>query len=664
MNCSFYIKTLFFCTLFFCSQLLTAQIFINELDADTPGIDNKEFVEIRTLSPNTSLNGYILVFFNGNPASSTANLSYYTIDLSNITTDINGIATVGCNSVSPVPDKIFPDNIIQNGEDAIAIYQAPATAFPDGTLATTTNLVHALAYDTSDPDAIAIMALLGIALPQMQMNENEHNAQQTESIQRKNDGSFEVKLPTPGAMNDSSGVLFNGISILASNANRTEGDTIHITITTQTPVTTALNFNISLSNGNFNLADYTGNVNVAIPAGSSTWSTVITTVDDTNNEGDETAKIKIGAIPTGFNKLNDNLEIIIIDNDFTIDPWGPPTQPTYGIVASTAPVGYYNSINGLSGSALKQALQNIIADSTVVRAHNYGDMIEILKEADHNPKNGNQVCLMYVETPRAKYDFQTTSTGTGKWNREHIYPQSRGGYSNGTADIPDGINVYLPTNANDLLAGHADAHHLRAEDATENSTRNNKDYGQDYNGPTGNQGSWKGDVARAVFYMCVRYNGLDVVTGNPNDTTTYQLGDLDSLLLWNNLDPRDDFEMYRNNYIYTWQMNRNPFIDLPDLASYIWGSNVGQIYHVPLFTTDHTINTLDIYPNPIHSFFYINHNAHKGSFYLYNLNGQLVQNTPFENNNPIQIAQTPGIYLGKFVIDTQTPMFKMIQIIE
>jgi hypothetical protein len=271
---------------------------------------------------------------------------------------------------------------------------------------------------------------------------------------------------------------------------------------------------------------------------------------------------------------------------------------------------------------------------------------------------------MYVETPRAKYDFQTTGTGTGKWNREHIYPQSRGGYSNGTSDIPDGINVYLPTNANDLMAGHADAHHIRAEDATENSTRNNKDYGQDYNGPIGNLGSWKGDVARAVFYMCVRYNGLDVVAGNPNDTTTYQLGDLDSLLLWNTIDPRDDFEMNRNNYIYTWQMNRNPFIDLPDLASYIWGSNAGQIYNVPLTTTHYSSKTIDIYPNPIHAYFYIHHNAPKGSFYLYNLNGQLVQNTPFENSNPIQITQTPGIYLGKFVMDNNAPIFKTIQVVE
>lgn len=664
MNKLFTIKHITILVCIFFSQIANAQIFINELDSDTPGIDTKEFVEIRSLVPNTSLSGYVLVFFNGNSASSTANLSYYTIDLSNLTTDVNGIATIGCNGVSPVPDIIFTDNIIQNGEDAIALYQAPASAFPDGTLATTTNLVHALAYDTSDPDALALMALLGIVAPQVQMDENANSAQTTESIQRKNDGSFEVKLPTPGAMNDGTGIQYNGISILASNANKTEGDTIHISMTTQNPVVgSALNFNISLASGNFNLADYTGSVNVSIPVGSSSWSTIITVVDDINNEGDETATIKIGAIPAGYNKLNDNVEIIIIDNDYTIDPWGPPTQPTYGIVTSTAPAGYYNSIDGLAGSALKQALQNIIADSTVVRAHNYGDIIDILKEADHDPKNGNKVCLMYVEKSSPKYNFQTTGIGTGKWNREHIYPQSRGGYSNGTTDIPDGINVYLPTNANDLMAGHADAHHIRAEDATENSTRNNKDYGQDYDGPTGNAGSWKGDVARAVLYMCVRYNGLDVIAGNPNDTTTYKLGDLDSLLLWNNLDPRDDFEMNRNNYIYTWQKNRNPFIDLPDLASYIWGANLGQTYHLPLAVNAINSKLVEIFPNPTTHTLFVTGNFTTGAISMINLHGQIVQSSNFTHNQPISIHLPTGIYVAKINIENEV-VIKLIQVVE
>src|SRR5690606_22425181 len=122
---------------------------------------------------------------------------------------------------------------------------------------------------------------------------------------------------------------------------------------------------------------------------------------------------------------------------------------------------------------------------------------------DQNPANSNQVWLMYVEQPRAKYKYQTVSSSTGLWNREHIYPQSRGGFADGTSSTADGIGVWLPTDANDILAAHADAHHIRAEDGPENSSRNNRDFGSDYVGPAGNQGSWNGDVARSLFYMAV-----------------------------------------------------------------------------------------------------------------------------------------------------------------
>jgi hypothetical protein len=645
----------------FISNLSKAQIFINELDSDTPGIDNMEFVELRTLIPFTSLNGHVLVFFNGNPTASNANMSYYTLSLNGLVTDANGIATLGNNLVSPVPDIIFSDNIIQNGEDAVAVYQGTVANFPDGTLATTANLVHALAYDTSDPDAVTLMALLGIVAPQVQMDENMNSAQSTESIQRKNDGTYEVKLPTPGAMNDGSGVVYNGVKIWANTAHRGEGDTMHITFTTQTNVVSTLNFSFSLTNGSFNTSDYTGVINMTIPTGLNSASTTITLVDDILNEGDEVLKIKFAPLPTGYNRLNDNVEIRLVDNDYTIDPWGTPLQPTYGVVTSTAPAGYYNSINGLSGAALKQALQNIIADSNVVHAHCYGDMPDLLKEADHNPKNGNQVWLMYVETPRAKLDYQTTGSGTGKWNREHIFPQSRGGYSNGTSDTADGINVYLPTNANDLLAGHADAHHLRAEDGPENSTRNNKDYGgTDYNGPVGTMNSWRGDVSRALFYMAVRYNALSLVSGNPDDTTTYKLGDLDSLLSWNLSDPRDDFEMYRNNYIYTWQLNRNPFIDMPELASYIYGNNVGQIWYNPTTIRDIVSLECTLYPNPAHHMLTIEGIKGEAIYQIYTLQGQLVSTSSFVNETKVPLQLAKGIYPVKIIAGKQLMVKKIL----
>lgn len=628
------------------NQAAKAQIYINELDSDTPGIDTKEFVEIRTMIPFTSLNGYVLVFFNGNPTASNANESYYAISLNGLVTDANGLVVIGNNAVTPVPALLFSDNVIQNGEDAVAIYQGNLGDFPAGTLATTTNLVHALAYDTSDPDAVALMSLLGIVLPQVQMNENENNLSATESIQRKNDGSFEVKAPTPGAMNDGSGIAFNGVTIYANTAHHTEGDTLHITFKTQTPVATALNFSFSLQNGTFTTADYTGSLNISIPVGGDSAMTIISTVDDTADEGDEVLKIAFGTLPTGFVRMNDNVQIRIEDNDYLVDPWGTPLQPTFGIVSPTIPAGYYSPLNGLSGAALKQAMQNIIADSNLVRAHCYGDIPDILKQADHNPKNNNQVWLMYVETPRAKLDYQTTASGTGKWNREHIYPQSRGGFSNGTSDTADGINVYLPTNANDILAGHADAHSLRAEDATENSSRNNRDYGgSDYNGPVGTAGSWKGDVARALFYMAVRYNGLSLVSGNPNDTTVGQLGDLDTLLAWHQADPPDDFEMYRNNYIQTWQYNRNPFIDRPELANYIYGNLQGQVYFNNTSVPDITVDGLRIYPNPAQRELYFEGLAEQALVSVYSITGVELIQTKVLPGQALSLNLTAGCYI-------------------
>ena len=59
------------------------------------------------------------------------------------------------------------------------------------------------------------------------------------------------------------------------------------------------------------------------------------------------------------------------------------------------------------------------------------------------------------------------------------------------------------------------------------------------------------------------------------------MGDLKTLLEWNKIDPADDFEMNRNNVIYNWQKNRNPFIDHPELVDYIWGDKYGEIWFNP-----------------------------------------------------------------------------------
>lgn len=634
------------------------QVVINELDSDTPSTDDKEFIELKSATPNFSLDGYVLVFFNGNATSTTANKSYYTIGLNGLTTDANGIILIGNSLVSPAPDKIFPDNIIQNGADGVGLYLGNASDFPDDTMATTTNLIDALMYDTSDADATALMTLLGVTT---QYNENQNSLQTTQSVQRKTDGTYETKNPTPGLNNDGSGIVFNGISITVNTADKNEGGSFPITFTTQTNVSSDLTFNFTLNNSTFTTADFTGNTTVFIPSGSNSFTTNITLTDDVLDEGDEILKIKFGTIPSQYKRLNDNIEFRVIDNDFTVAPFGTPLNPTYGIVANTMPTGYYDSLEGLSGAALKQAIQNIIANPAVVHAHNYGDIIEILKTADQNPKNSNQVWLLYVEQSRSKLDFQDTGINTGKWNREHIYPQSRGGYTDGTNSTPDGINVWLPTNADDILAGHADAHHLRAEDGAENSLRSNKDYGlTGYNGPTGTLGSWKGDVARSVFYMAVRYNGLSVVNGDIADTTVGQLGDLASLLTWNTLDPSDDFEMNRNNYIYTWQVNRNPFIDYPDLANYIWGAKAGQVWHSNLASNDFVNLKVTLYPNPAKKSINISGLNEKATIEIYNSSGAKVLESKFTGETQLNIDFPSGIYYAKINSGDQTIVKKIL----
>lgn len=633
-----------------------AQVVINEVDADTPSADDREFIELKSETPYFPLDGYILVLFNGGSGSGT--LSYYTIDLAGLVTDGNGIVLLGNPLVIPAPSRIFPNNTVQNGPDAIAIYQDIIDTFPINTPATTTNLVDALIYGNNNTQATALQQALNVFV---QTNENANGQAITQSIQRRNDGTYEVKSPTPRANNDGTGIVYNGIEVIVSSTSINEGESLTITFETDTPVTENLNFEINLTNGTFTTADYTGNLSITIASGSSSASTVIQVLDDGVNDGDEEMSIVVSELPEGFITLNNNVKVRVLDINFQTAGWGTPLAPTFGNVTSTAPPGYYDTLEGLSGESLKQALQDIIADPELVRAHSYGDVVEILKNADQNPLNNNQVWLMYVERPQTKIDYQTGSSIVGFWNREHIFPQSRGGFSGGTSPFADGIDIWLPTNANDILSGHSDAHHIRAEDGQENSSRGNRDYGgSDYNGPAGNAGSWKGDVARSLFYMAVRYEALSLVNGNPADATMYQMGDLASILVWNTTDPSDDFEMNRNNYIYTWQKNRNPFIDYPALADYIFGNNFGDQWFAPLSIDKNNISQVKVYPIPAKDEINISGIENEADVTVFSLEGIRVYQTKINGFSQLKLNLASGMYLMNISSGNQTLTKKII----
>jgi hypothetical protein len=638
-----------------------AQIVINELDCDTPGVDDKEFIELLSETPNFSLDGYVLVFFNG--SNSGANMSYYTIDLDDYVTDINGLLLIGSNFVSPVPQLLIPVSVIQNGADAVAIYQADDLDFEEPTVAyVDETLIDVLLYETSDSDGQGLLTIFSEFDPNIEII-NEGSGNNTNSIQRIVDEfgvvTYTSTIPTPRQLNDGSGIVLNGILMSIPQTQYNEGDSFELTFTTEQTVTEDLVLNLSLNNGTFDESDYTGNILLTIPNGQNSISTTITLVDDDLDEGDEVMKISITGIPPTYLAINNNLQIRIVDNDFTVAPYGTPINPTYDVVNSTQPEGYYDSLDGLADAALRQAIQDIVAEEGVVRAQTYNDVIEILKEADENPANSNQVWLVYLEQGRAKLDFQTTSNSIGKWNREHTFPRSRGGFNSIEADDEiNGIDVFWNTNADSLRHGNSDAHALRAVDGPENSSRGNQFYGQ-YNGPTGTLGGFKGDVARSIFYMAVRFNGLEVVNGYPEGIAG-QFGDLATLLDWHRNDPPDDFEMNRNNVVYQWQFNRNPFIDQPDMVEYIWGSMMGQTWEQPLSIDDISTLKLSIYPNPTKNRIYFKGIQDATKIDIFSIDGRQLSSCSISNDSYIDLNVTSGMYLLNISSENQLMTKKII----
>ena len=638
-------------------QTTFAQLVINELDCDTPGVDSQEFIEIKSDVPNFPLDGYVVVMFNG--SASGGNTSYVALDLDGYQTDINGLLLIGSLGVSPVPQYLISENVIQNGADAIAIYQADDFDFLQGTLATIVDLIDVIIYGTADADATGLIDIFNdhpnfTSIQQI----DEGPGNNTNSIQRDNSGGYYTAIPTPRMLNDGSGVILNGVFISTAQTQYDEGNVFDITFTTEQNVTSDLIIDFTLSNLGFDTADFTGNTSVTIPNGQNSAFTTISLIDDTLDEGDEIIKVSFVALPNGYLALNNQVQIRVVDNDFTVAPFGSPLNPTYGIVTSTAPVDYYNSAIGLSGDNLKQALRAIIADESIVRAQTYADVTDILKEADQNPENSNQVWLVYTEQGRAKLDFQTTANNTGTWNREHTFPRSRGGFNSiSEDDDADGIDIYWVTHADSIRHGNSDAHHIRAVDGPENSLRGNQHYGE-YNGPVGNAGSFKGDVARGVLYMEIRYNGLQIVNGYPD--TVGSMGDLTTILNWHALDPADDFEMNRNNVVYTWQFNRNPLIDHPELVDYLWGNMVGQPWYPALNVGENHLWEIQVYPNPITDQFFVSNIDDEVIIEFYSLDGRLISKHKALNSIPIKIQMQSGLYQLRISSGDKTVVRKVV----
>ncbi|MFE5626674.1 endonuclease I family protein [Streptomyces virginiae] len=240
-----------------------------------------------------------------------------------------------------------------------------------------------------------------------------------------------------------------------------------------------------------------------------------------------------------------------------------PRTPRAAPAAAASYDAYYAPAEGKTGAALKAALHDIIKTQSKVT---YDGVWNALKATDQDPANPNNVILLYSGRSQSK---STNGGGANDWNREHVWAKSHGDF--GTATGPG-----------------TDLHHLRPEDVTVNSTRGNKDFDKG-GSPVGEapgsltdadsfepRDAVKGDVARMLLYMAVRYEGGDgfanlEMNDKVNNGTAPLFGRISLLKQWNQMDPPDAFEQRRNQVIFdVYQHNRNPFIDHPEWVNSIW----------------------------------------------------------------------------------------------
>lgn len=241
-------------------------------------------------------------------------------------------------------------------------------------------------------------------------------------------------------------------------------------------------------------------------------------------------------------------------------------------------IEYYSNVVNLTGQELKDALNDLISNHTEFPySSSSTDTWDILNEADEDPNNSDNIIAFYTgqSIPKNCQVGSKASNCINGWNREHVWSKSRGDF--GTSK-----------------GAGTDTHNLQAEEESMNNTKANRFFadcndGDDTNVVDKGFGNFtcnsnhfeprdevKGDVARIIFYMTIRYEGengevdLEMLLGADDNSKSPEYGDLNDLLRWHLADPVSETEMNRNEVIFKYQNNRNPFIDYPEFVNKIF----------------------------------------------------------------------------------------------
>jgi len=275
--------------------------------------------------------------------------------------------------------------------------------------------------------------------------------------------------------------------------------------------------------------------------------------------------------------------------------------------SAQAPPGYYASVDSSTAASLRSTLHQVIDDhQRYPYTSSNTDTWDILEQAQQDPSNSNRIVDVYRNASYSK-----EGGGNSNYNREHTWPKSYGFPNDNSSNYPytDCHVLFLCDGGYNSARSNKPFRNASSGD-DEWSTVSNNGIGGGGGGFPGNsnwtygsftQGGWqvwrerKGDVARAMFYMDLRYEGgshsstganepnliltnneslIDSSNTGDNENVAY-MGMLSVLLQWHAEDPPDDFERNANNVVYSYQGNRNPFIDHPEWVDCLFVDNCG-----------------------------------------------------------------------------------------
>ena len=553
------------CALALAAGSADAAVFINEFhydDSNSAG-DTGERIEV-VATAGESLSGYRIYLYNGSSPNSAVT---YDNDL------VPAGSLVSCGGTVRIAYLSYPTNGIQNGSnDGFALVN------PSG------QVVQFLSYEGSIRASNGpASGMTSTSLPVSETGSTPVNT----SLQLGGSGSTYANFTWQTSRTQTFGACNSGQSFSTSNPPPA------VTSTTPTNgatgVAAASDLSVSFSEavtagaGAFTLScASSGNVALSYPSSGTSFT----------------------ISPNTVLTAGESCTFTVVANAITDAGGAKPAANTvvgFSVAQGSGGggTGYYSRVNTSNASQLRCSLHAIIRGHT---AYPYSggttNTWTILEIADEDPLNAGRILDVYRNRSYVKVTDRAGSTSTNKYNREHTWPKSLG-FPSETG------NLGLPNSP------HTDTHMLYLSDANYNSDRGNKPYGncsgcteratEVYNGQGGGTGvypgnsnwfntsvfqTWgkrKGDMARAVLYMAIRYEGgthpttgqtepdlemtdnASLIVGTSGSPA--YMGLLSTLLAWHQADPPDAAERARNEVIFSFQGNRNPFIDHPEWAT-------------------------------------------------------------------------------------------------